>query len=322
MATDVQRVYELRRCRHDLIRHRQDRSTMKHGFGLRRLKSAAFGALVLICVNVGHAQEAPAPEPVARSLPGVADIDFSLRGREAESAGTPTEGPARAAPTQSPAATTSAPPDPAAPPVRQDRPRRQDVASSQVRLTATTENEAPDPLAREAQPPESAVDNLPGSTASPELAANDSSGGERPSGLPAWPFGLAALVAAVWFAFGRRKASAPAGELRKTAEPSAADTREAEPAVAEPEPRRGPVTPPMPDTPAEAHPALRVRIAEPVPPPTEQPALPARPAIARYDAFGRPIIAQPQPPKPPPSLVAKPRARIVRYDAMGLPILD
>lgn len=149
------------------------------------------------------------------------------------------------------------------------------------------------------------------------------------STIPAWPFGLALLAAALWFAFRRRKAGAPhAGardpgheeQARSAPEPGPSAPPVLPPAPAE-EPEAILPTPPDRARSSEAHPALRVKIAEPVQAiPEPVPPLLERPVVTRYDAFGRPIAAKAEPPRPKPA--SRPRARIVRYDAMGLPIRD
>lgn len=122
---DGEKSLKLRRCRRDLIRHRQDQLTMKHWLRHRWL-SAAVGALALVCAPTAWAQEAPSASPAAAPmvLPGVADIDFSLRGRPTERPGTPTEGEARPAPAASPAPPVSAPTVSPTQPVRRDTPQR------------------------------------------------------------------------------------------------------------------------------------------------------------------------------------------------------
>lgn len=153
--------------------------------------------------------------------------------------------------------------------------------------------------------------------ATPPLAKETSTGA-----IPAWPFGLAALALAIWFAFRRRK---PTRAVSEHGEPDA-------PAI-QPQAAAEPTAPPVADAepePPQAHPSLRVKLAGPVaehsePAPSRdapQPAVPPVPAVTRYDAFGRPIAAQPVAPPAPPPPPPKPKARIVRYNAMGLPILD
>jgi hypothetical protein len=287
---------------------------MDHRHRLPRLRSAALAALALACVRPAVAQNAPTPAPEA--LPGVADIDFSLEGREAERAGTPTEGPARPAASASPAAPASEPTTALPPAPHSDAPRRGATGAAPAAtrdLLAQGGSAAPQ---AEAPQGEDAA-SVPSTPPVLPQAAKPVATAAATSGFPAWPFGLALLAAALWFAFRRRRS----GE-RPADEAPLAQGAEAEAPLPESAPIPAPVQPP------EAHPALRVKIPEPVPadiepvaPPPPPP--PARPAIARYDAFGRPIVAQPSAPKPAPAPPPpRPRARIVRYDAMGLPILD
>ncbi|MBM3594999.1 MAG: hypothetical protein FJX31_04220 [Alphaproteobacteria bacterium] len=66
-------------------------------------------ALALGCASALHAQEAATLATAPRSLPGVADIDFALRGREVETPGTPTEEPVRPSAALAPAGPVPAP---------------------------------------------------------------------------------------------------------------------------------------------------------------------------------------------------------------------
>jgi hypothetical protein len=162
-------------------------------------------------------------------------------------------------------------------------------------------------------------------------------------GFPAWPFGLALLAIAVWFALRRRK---QAGGTVDTIEPEERTSFAAErapdvvPEPAAPPPASLPppsLPPALPEPPkaepvepaaaAQPHPGLSVKVADlarrAAPPPAPAP---PQPAIARYDAFGRPLAATPKtpPPAPPPPTPAppKPKPQIVRYDALGMPIRD
>ncbi len=307
---------------------------MDHGFRYRWLTGAALGALAMTCAHAANAQAAPAPtpSPTARALPNVPDIDFSLEGQEAETPGTPTEGPARPAPSASPsvpAATPQASPAPSAAPEGSQR-QRAVTAPAQVAPPTSASNAETGSAPPQTVPPVDLPELVPGDPAAPEAAPTQAPEPES-SGIPVWPFGLAVLAAALWFAFLRRKANAPIVEDSEIADQVAVVAQEPEPAEAVPAPAElpepVPTVLPEPVRAPAPHPALQMRIAEPVrvpePAPAEPPSVPACPAFTRYDAFGRPILTQPAAPKPaPPPPVRKPPPRIVRYNAMGLPIID
>lgn len=297
---------------------------------------------MIACAHGVAAQEAPSPAPPERSLPGVADIDFSLDGKEAEQPGTPTEGGPRprstaarvneeaAAPVPSAATTPSASrTDPDRPPARQPD------AGLPAPVTAASDSSA-------APPAELSLPQIgaTGGQFAPDLAetAAPADAASPDSILPAWLFGLGLLAAAVWFAVRRRKSKARAIDSAHVATAEATPVPAPQPSAPAPIPPapatqpvaaapapvpQQPASPPMP----EAHPALRVRIREPEPALEPEPAPPMlapppQPAFTRYDAFGRPIVARPVAPKAPPPPPPRPKARIVRYNAMGLPILD
>jgi nicotinate-nucleotide--dimethylbenzimidazole phosphoribosyltransferase len=305
----------------------QHRSTMNDRTSLSRMTRAALLALALGCAPALQAQDAATPAPAPRALPGVADIDFSLRGREVETPGTPTEGPVRPSAAPAPSGPAPAPQASPTPPAARSAGAGGDVARPRA-AQAGAPSPAPDAASLPAtdaplvQTPEleAAPEGVPEQGATEAAAAPSPAIEQSPSGFPAWPFGLAVLAAALWFALRRRK-PAKAAIADRVAEP-------AQPVAAEPPDTPVPalVSDPVP----AAHPALRVRLAAPVEEPAEpapvraapQPVVPAPAAITRYDAFGRPIAGPPVAPKPPPPPPPKPRARIVRYDAMGLPILD
>jgi hypothetical protein len=311
----------------------QHRSTMNHRTSLSRTTRAALLALALGCGPALHAQDAATPSPAPRALPGVADIDFSLRGREVETPGTPTEGPVRPSATPAPAGPAPAPQASPPPPASGSAGAGGDLARPRA-APAGAPLSAPDPASLPAaDTPVPLTPDLDAAPASSQgqapadaVAAPHPAVEQSPSGFPAWPFGLAALALAVWFALRRRK---PANEAIADGEPEPV-AEPAHPAAAEPSAMAVPA--PVADPVPAAHPALRVRLAAPVEEPAEpepgraapQPVAPAPAAITRYDAFGRPIAGPPLAPKPPPPPPPppKPRARIVRYDAMGLPILD
>jgi hypothetical protein len=313
---------------------------MDHLFRHRWI-AAALGALMVVCAHGVAAQEAPSPAPPERSLPGVADIDFSLDGKEAEQPGTPTEGGPRPRASAAPVNEEAAAPAPSAaatPSVSRtdpDRPQaRQPDAGLPAPVTAATDSSAASQ--DELSLPQVEATGGPDATDLAETAAPADAASTGPV-LPAWLLGLGLLAAAVWFAFRRGKSkaraidSAPVATVKATPVPAPQPSAPApippapvaQPVAAAPAPAPQPASPAMP----EAHPALRVRIREPEPPlepePTPPtPAPPPQPAFTRYDAFGRPLVAKPVAPKASPAPPPKPKARIVRYNAMGLPILD
>ncbi|MCB2064214.1 MAG: hypothetical protein KDE25_12340 [Novosphingobium sp.] len=300
---------------------------MGNWFGHRRLAGIALGAM-LSCASSAFAQDAQ-PSP---SLTGIPDIDFSLPVRPVENPGTPTEGrslrpatPSEPEPATTPTASAAvanpsgvserrAPPVPAQP--------AQTVRAEPSPSAPAAPEVGSEPLAAEETTPDRG-------TAQPfDVSTVAGKANAAGSALPLWPLGLAAFAAVAWFVFRRRRRGRESGEalvpedpalvsldleadMELAPEPSPPPSVPA-PAVAEP------VAPPPAPAP-EAHPALRVKVPEPVP---AAPPGPPAPPVARYDAFGRPIVARPSVPKPPPKPAPKPRAKIVRYDAMGLPIRD
>lgn len=309
----------------DLMRHRQDLATMGNWFGHRRIAKAALGAL-LACAQPALAQEAR-PSP---SLTGIPDIDFSLPVRQAENPGTPTEGRSlRQAPTPEPSGPESGQPQAAAAPVRSPE-------APVARVSPERAGARPSEEARPVPPPASAVPNASAAQIPDDEAKQPDRGTVQPfdistvagkaaadaSGLPLWPLGLAVLAAVAWIVLRRRRQGRGSDEALAPDEPVPAslDLEPGMEILTEPpaQPASEPVAPPPAPAP-EAHPALRVRIPEAAP---VRPSPPAAPVLTLYDAFGRPIVAQPAPPKPTPKLPPKPRVKIVRYDAMGLPIRD
>lgn len=278
---------------------------MDHWHRHRCPEGAALFALALACALPARAQTAqPSPTVSTSSLPGVAEIDFSLPPKQLEAVGTPTEGSPRQVASGAPDAAAIEPQIAASPVSRGETGRSAPATEPRPERVAPQHGET---LASPAQTPaldaEAANPVMP--PAQPEAVAPQDKAA-APSGLPAWLFGLALLALAVWFALRRRGSRAGAAE--ESQEPGAA-----------------PLLPdPAPIAVREAHPALRVRPPEPVSEP--EPETRPKPAIQRYDGFGRPLAAPIAAPKPAPKLRPSPppkrRPAIVRYDALGMPIRD